>query len=50
MRPEATRTATLVFLVAVGFILWPPSRTSYAIGFWVLAAVYALATNPRRLL
>jgi hypothetical protein len=48
MKAEAGRTLVLLSLTLVGFLLWPPSRISLAIGCWVLGAVYALATNPRR--
>lgn len=48
MSPDAIRTLVLLVLVILGFAWWPFSRESVAIGCWICAAVYALATNPRR--
>jgi len=48
MNREALRTLILLGLIAWGFLLWPYSRESMAIGCWVMAAVYALATGARR--
>ena len=45
------RNAVILGLVAVGFVIFAKSEPfRWAVGFWVMAAVYAFLTSPKRFL
>ena len=46
----AGRTAVILALIALGFLLHPDTWKVAPMGCWVLALVYALLTSHRRIL